>query len=227
MLAQEQLQLAQSDPAMHNMYEAYRRVYTALGIQNVDEILKPQPIPEPIDPAQENQDASAVARGQGELTAFPEQDHAAHIKVHQTYMQSGIAQQQVEVLLTLEKHIYEHLGMQAEILADQKAQQMGIQNEEQLAALVAQEQAALIQEYQSTLPQQDPASDDPLIALKERELDLKEQDQKADQLYDNERLQFEEEKNARNMEIQNRRISSQEDIAVMRNNTALERTRGR
>jgi hypothetical protein len=226
-LAQEQLQLAQSDPAMHNMYEAYRRVYTALGIQNVDEILKPQPIPEPIDPAQENQDASAVARGQGELTAFPEQDHAAHIKVHQTYMQSGIAQQQVEVLLTLEKHIYEHLGMQAEILADQKAQQMGIQNEEQLAALVAQEQAALIQEYQSTLPQQDPASDDPLIALKERELDLKEQDQKADQLYDNERLQFEEEKNARNMEIQNRRISSQEDIAVMRNNTALERTRGR
>jgi len=226
-LAQEQLQLAQSDPAMHNMYEAYRRVYTALGIQNVDEILKPQPIPEPIDPAQENQDASAVARGQGELTAFPEQDHAAHIKVHQTYMQSGIAQQQVEVLLTLEKHIYEHLGMQAEILADQKAQQMGIQTEEQLAALVAQEQAALIQEYQSTLPQQDPASDDPLIALKERELDLKEQDQKADQLYDNERLQFEEEKNARNMEIQNRRISSQEDIAVMRNNTALERTRGR
>ncbi len=226
-LAQEQLQLAQSDPAMHNMYEAYRRVYTALGIQNVDEILKPQPIPEPIDPSQENQNSSAVARGQGELTAFPEQDHAAHIKVHQTYMQSGIAQQQVEVLLTLEKHIYEHLGMQAEIIAEQKAQQMGVQNKEQLAALIAQEQADLIQEYQSTLPKQDPASDDPLIALKERELNLKEQDQKADQLYDNERLQFEEEKNARNMEIQNRRISSQEDIAVMRNNTALERTRGR
>jgi len=66
-----------------------------------------------------------------------------------------------------------------------------------------------------------------LIALKERELDLREQDQKADQLYDAQRLQFEEEKNRRNMEIQNRRISSQEDIAVMRNNTALERTRGR
>ena len=66
-----------------------------------------------------------------------------------------------------------------------------------------------------------------MIALKERELDLKEQDQKADQLYDAQRLQFEEEKNARNMEIQNRRISSQEAIAVLRNNTALERTRGR
>ena len=226
-LAQEQLQLAQSDPAMHNMYEAYRRVYSALGVQNVDEILKPQPIPEPINPAQENQDASNAARGQGELKAFPEQDHAAHIKVHMAYMQSGVAQQQVEVLLTLEKHIYEHLGLQAEIMAQQQAQQMGIQTEEQLAALVAQIQAQLIEDYQSSLPQQDPASDAPLIALKERELDLKEQDQKADQLYDSQRLQFEEEKNARNMEIQNRRISSQEDIAVMRNNTALERTRGR
>jgi len=226
-LAQEQLQLAQADPSMHNMYEAYRRVYSALGIQNIDEILKPQPIPEPVNPAQENQDASNVARGQGELKAFPEQDHQAHIKVHMAYMQSGVAQQQVEVLLTLEKHIYEHLGMQAELLAQQQAQQMGVTDEDQMAALVAQIQAQLIEDYQSSLPQSDPATDDPLVALKERELDLKEQDQKADQLYDNQRLQFEEEKNARNMEIQNRRISSTEDIAVMRNNTARERTRGK
>tara|TARA_R110002049_G_scaffold127567_1_gene284318 strand:- start:442 stop:1272 length:831 start_codon:yes stop_codon:yes gene_type:complete len=226
-LAQEQLQLAQADPAMHNMYEAYRRVYSALGVQNVDEILKPQPIPEPISPAQENQDASNAARGQGELKAFPEQDHTAHIKVHTAYMQSGIAQQQVEVLLTLEKHIYEHLGLQAETIAQQQAQQMGIQDENQMADLVAQIQGQLIEEYQATLPQDDPASDDPLVALKERELDLKEQDQKADQMYDSQRLQFEEEKNARNMEIQNRRISSTEDIAVMRNNTAIQRTKGK
>ncbi len=226
-LAQEQLQLAQADPAMHNMYEAYRRVYSALGVQNVDEILKPQPIPEPISPAQENQDASNAARGQGELKAFPEQDHTAHIKVHTAYMQSGIAQQQVEVLLTLEKHIYEHLGLQAETIAQQQAQQMGIQDENQMADLVAQIQGQLIEEYQASLPQDDPASDDPLVALKERELDLKEQDQKADQMYDSQRLQFEEEKNSRNMEIQNRRISSTEDIAVMRNNTAIQRTKGK
>lgn len=142
-------------------------------------------------------------------------------------MQSGIAQQQVEVLLTLEKHIYEHLGLQAETIAQQQAQQMGIQDENQMADLVAQIQGQLIEEYQATLPQDDPASDDPLVALKERELDLKEQDQKADQMYDSQRLQFEEEKNARNMEIQNRRISSSEDIAVMRNNTAIQRTKGK
>jgi len=147
-LAQEQLQLAQSDPAMHNMYEAYRRVYGALGVPNVDEILKPEPVPEPLDPAQENQNASAAARGQGELTVFREQDHAAHIQVHTAYMQSMVAQQQIEVALVLEKHIYDHLGMQGLILGEQQAQQQGITDENQIAALVAVVQAQLISQYQ-------------------------------------------------------------------------------
>ena len=222
-LAQEQLKLATADPEMHNMYEAYTRVYEALGVQNIDEILKPQPVPEPTDPATENQDASNAAKGQGELKAFPEQDHQAHIKVHMGYMESGIAQQQTPVLLTLEKHIYDHLGLQAQVMADQQAQQMGIQDPAQMAALVAQIQAQLIEQHQETLPPANKDDDDPLIALKERELDLKEQDQRADQMYDAERLQFEEEKNARNMEIQNRRIDSTEDIAQLRARIALQR----
>jgi hypothetical protein len=222
-LAQEQLKLATADPEMHNMYEAYTRVYEALGVQNIDEILKPQPVPEPTDPATENQDASNAAKGQGELKAFPEQDHQAHIKVHMGYMESGIAQQQTPVLLTLEKHIYDHLGLQAQVMADQQAQQMGIQDPAQMAALVAQIQAQLIEQHQETLPPANKDDDDPLIALKERELDLKEQDQRADQMYDAERLEFEEEKNARNMEIQNRRIDSTEDIAQLRARIALQR----
>lgn len=222
-LAQEQLKLATADPDMHNMYEAYTRVYEALGVQNIDEILKPQPVPEPTDPATENQDASNAAKGQGELKAFPEQDHQAHIKVHMGYMESGIAQQQTPVLLTLEKHIYDHLGLQAQVMADQQAQQMGIQDPAQMAALVAQIQAQLIEQHQETLPPANKDDDDPLIALKERELDLKEQDQRADQMYDAERLEFEEEKNARNMEIQNRRIDSTEDIAQLRARIALQR----
>ena len=222
-LAQEQLKLATADPEMHNMYEAYTRVYEALGVQNIDEILKPQPVPEPTDPATENQDASNAAKGQGELKAFPEQDHQAHIKVHMGYMESGIAQQQTPVLLTLEKHIYEHLGLQAQVMADQQAQQMGIQDPAQMAALVAQIQVQLIEQHQASLPPANQDDDDPLIALKERELDLKEQDQRADQMYDAERLQFEEEKNARNMEIQNRRIDSTEDIAQLRARIALQK----
>ena len=35
-LAQTQLQLAQADPASHNMYEAYRRMYQALGVKDID-----------------------------------------------------------------------------------------------------------------------------------------------------------------------------------------------
>lgn len=222
-LAQEQLKLATADPEMHNMYEAYTRVYEALGVQNIDEILKPQPVPEPTDPATENQNASNAAKGQGQLQAFPEQDHQAHIKVHMGYMESGIAQQQTPVLLTLEKHIYEHLGLQAQVMADQQAQQMGIQDPAQMAALVAQIQVQLIEQHQASLPPANQDDDDPLIALKERELDLKEQDQRADQMYDAERLQFEEEKNARNMEIQNRRIDSTEDIAQLRARIALQK----
>tara|TARA_R100001244_G_scaffold56995_1_gene48473 strand:+ start:645 stop:3044 length:2400 start_codon:yes stop_codon:yes gene_type:complete len=223
-LAQEQLKLATADPDMHNMYEAYTRVYQALGVQNIDEILKPQPTPEPTDPATENQEASNAANGQGELKAFPEQDHQAHIKVHMGYMESGIAQQQTPVLLTLEKHIYDHLGLQAQMMAEQQAQQMGIQDPAQMAALVAQIQAQIIEQHQETLPPANKGDDDPLIALKERELDLKEQDQRADQMYDAERLEFEEEKNARNMEIQNRRIDSTEDIAQLRARIALQRS---
>ena len=225
-LAQEQLKLATADPEMHNMHQAYTRVYQALGVQNIDEILKEEPISSPVDPATENQNSSDAAKGQGKLKAFPEQDHQAHIKVHMSYMQSAVAQQQPPVLLTLEKHIYDHLGLQAQVIAEQQAPQMGIQSEDEMAALVAQTQAQLIEDYQSNLPPSG-EDDDPLIALKERELDLKETDQQSDQQYDQQRLQFEQEKNARNMEIQNRRISSTEDIALMRNDTALERTRGK
>jgi len=37
-IAQTQLQLAQSNPQLHNLFEAYRRMYQALGIQNIEAI---------------------------------------------------------------------------------------------------------------------------------------------------------------------------------------------
>ena len=54
-LAQTQLQIAQSNPQLHNIHEAYRRVYEALGTKQIDTLLKPAPKhPEPLDPAKEN-----------------------------------------------------------------------------------------------------------------------------------------------------------------------------
>ena len=50
-LAQTQLQLAQVAPNLHNQYEAYRRMYDALDIKNIDGILPPPQPPQPVDPA--------------------------------------------------------------------------------------------------------------------------------------------------------------------------------
>ena len=121
-MAQEQLKLAQAAPELHNLYESYKRMYEALGVKNVDQILTPQKPPTPKDPALENQEASKAATGQAKMQAFPQQDHDAHIAVHQAYMGSKVAQMQPAVLLTLEKHIFEHLGMKAMVIAQTQMQ---------------------------------------------------------------------------------------------------------
>ena len=85
-LAQTQLQLAQSNPQIHNLHAAYRRMYQALEVQNIEEVLPAPPEPQPLDPAIEN------ARGlMGEiLTTFPEQDHDVHIRIHLMFMKTPL-----------------------------------------------------------------------------------------------------------------------------------------
>ena len=152
-LAQEQLKLAQAAPDLHNLREAYKRVYEALGVDNIEQILTPEPQVIPRDPSTENAEASKAAAGQGELKAFPEQDHDAHIAVHSAYMNSKIAQMQQPVLLTLEKHIYEHIGLKAQQMAQQEmGQNPQAQQPQMMAQRVAQIQAQLIAEFQKTQP---------------------------------------------------------------------------
>ena len=95
-LAQTQLQLAQSNPQMHNLHAAYRRMYQALEVQNIDEILPPPPQPQPLDPAIEN--ARALM---GEiLNTFPEQDHDAHIRMHMAFMKTPLVSTSPQVMGT-------------------------------------------------------------------------------------------------------------------------------
>ena len=76
--AQAILEMARSAPELHDMYEAYKRMYEAIRIQNIDEILK-EPAEAPrIDPIDENM---SVLYGKP-IRAFPEQDHESHIAVH-------------------------------------------------------------------------------------------------------------------------------------------------
>jgi hypothetical protein len=87
-MAQTQLQVASSNPAMHNMREAYYRVYEALGTKQINELLPPAPKPIPTDPAIENSNAM---KGVG-LKAFAEQDHDAHVGAHVAFMKTRMVQ---------------------------------------------------------------------------------------------------------------------------------------
>ena len=108
-LAQTQLQLAQSNPQMHNLHAAYRRMYQALEVQNIDEILPPVPQPQPQDPVAEN---SAIVSGQTPQ-AFPGQDHDAHIQAHLTLLEMSILQQVPAVLAALTVHCMQHIALKA------------------------------------------------------------------------------------------------------------------
>ena len=137
-LAQSQLQLAQSNPQMHNLYQAYRSMYDALGVKNVNAILPPPPQPMPIDPALEH----IMSMSQKPFQAFPGQDHKAHIDAHLNFMRLNMVQNNPMVMGALQKNILEHISLMAQEqvqiefveelqelqMIQQQMQQMGAQN---------------------------------------------------------------------------------------------------
>ena len=108
--AQAILQMAQSAPEMHDMYAAYKRMYEAIRIPNIDEILKkPEDAPR-MDPIDENM---AIMYGKP-IRAFIEQEHEAHIAVHMQFIKdpslagnAGAAAMQ-PILIA---HIAEHVAL--------------------------------------------------------------------------------------------------------------------
>ena len=182
-MAQAQLELAKSAPQIHNMYEAYRRMYEALGTKDVDSILKPDDTqnPKPKDPASENSDAIDGK----ELKAFAGQQHDAHIVSHLIQGMSPILQANPFGAANLTKHILDHIRIKAEEQVEaQNFKTYGveassmvsdIQKEAQVAMLVAQGMAELRQ-LSSQLAGEGP---DPLVQLKEKELALRQAESQA------------------------------------------------
>jgi hypothetical protein len=109
-LAQSQLQLAQSNPRMHNLYQAYRSMYDALGVKNVNAILPPPAPPQPMDPALEN----IMATSGKPFQAFPGQDHKAHIDAHLAFMSISMVQNNPAAMMALQKNILEHISYMAQ-----------------------------------------------------------------------------------------------------------------
>ena len=229
-LAQTQLQLAQSNPQMHNLHAAYKRMYQALEVQNIDEILPPPPQPQPTDPSIEN--ARALA---GEmLQAFPQQDHDAHMSNHIQFMQLPLVQASPQAYGMFLGHLQEHVAFKARELIQEQVQQAQMQAQmqgvpfqmapEDIEDAVAQLEAQLnAQMLQALMPQGD--QQDPLVAIRQQELAIKamESERKADK--DEIDAQLEQQKLMQKAAADAARIESQEDIANQRAAVNMERIR--
>lgn len=228
-LAQTQLQMAQSNPDIHNLQEAYRRMYEALEVKNIEALLPPPPQPQPIDPAMEQ----ALVLNMKPIQAFPGQNHMAHIQSHITFMQSPMIQGAPQFLGPLMANIQQRIGYMArEQVAEQVAQLGQMMPPEAMEAMVAARVAELSQEIIPSLaPQQ---QQDPLVGIRQAELQLAAADQQrkqakdqVDAMLEQARLQQQDQQAYARMaltkdiaedrsEVNRERIETQEDIAVLR-----------
>jgi len=109
-LAQTGLQMAMSNPGMHNLYTAYRSMYEALGVKDVDTLLPPVAEPAPMDPSVEH----ITALSGKTIKAFPKQDHTAHMKAHLAFMGTQTARTNPNILAAIQKNILEHISLMAQ-----------------------------------------------------------------------------------------------------------------
>ena len=230
-LAQTQMQLAAQAPEMHNMYEVYRDMYEALGVRSIDKYLKPPVSQEPVpkDPAQENMDVL----DQAPLVAFQGQNHQAHIMAHLVFGGSPTVSGTPPVAVALQKHVMEHVKIQAqeramaEITEKGGAQtQAGPSQEEILTmeSLTAQYVAEGLQQVQQLSQQLSGAgAPDPVVELKQQELQLRAQKDQAEMQRDQVDLELRNKQIDQSGAISRERIQSQEKMTDDRNDAARER----
>jgi len=217
-LAQTKLELAGAAPDLHNMYEVYRDMYEALGVRDVDRLMKrlPDEEPKPTDPAQENIDSLDMIT----LKAFEGQDHQAHIMSHLVFGASPMVASLPPVAIALQKHVLEHVKLQAM----EQAMAQRPQNELQYEALVAQGVAAGMQQVRELSAQISGANQpDPLVQLKEQELQIRAQAEQADTALDQAKLQLDAQNQEQRQRQFNERIASQERQTAARIDAGLQR----
>jgi hypothetical protein len=235
-LAQQQLQLAQSAPQMHNQYEAFHRMYSALGVRDIDLLLPPPPKPQPEGPAMENSRSMIVPNGAPQLRAFPDQDHMSHISAHVAFIKTPLIQTSPQVYGILLAHIFEHITYMAMQQAQQHAQE-AYQSMQQMpgapppppppAALLQKAAAALEnQMIAQVLEQLNPQkTDDPLIQLQQRDLDIREQAVKLKSEEAALRIDLDERKLQQRQTEDEQKRKSLEDIQQLRANVSIARAR--
>ena len=223
-VAQAELQLAQSNPQMHDIHEAYKRMYQALGVKNINGILKPPPEPpKPLDPAIENTGALQMVIPK----AFPQQDHEAHIQAHMAFMTSRMVQVNPQIYGLLQGHLMEHVSLQVkqEILQmfnqDPRMAELQSTDEEAftiefdnaVAQRIAQRVQELVAMEQQFNAQQ---NQDPLLALKQRELDLRAMDINRKAQEEAEKMEFEANKFSAQQTLNEDKLNLNEELGKKR-----------
>ena len=240
-MAQTQLQLAQTNPQIHDLYQAYRSMYDAIGVKNINAILPPPAQPTPLDPSLEE----IAAMGMKPFQAFPGQDHKAHIDSHLNFMQSNMVQNSPSVMAALQKNILERISLMAqeqiqlefsqELMQAQQMQMM-LQQNPQNPQLIAQAQALtnkinarkaqLIAEMTKEYMDEEQKimgeySGDPLIKLKAREVDLRAKENERKAKDDQERIDLDTAKALMNQENQEDKLVQNEKLAKLRASVSL------
>ena len=242
-IAQTELQLAMANPGIHNMYEVYRNMYSALGIRDIDSILIKPDQPTPKDPALEHIDALAGKPFQ----AFPGQDHRAHITSHLNFMATNMARNAPVIMASLEKNCFEHISLMAQEQVEvefrneiqqvsqlsqnpQLAQNQQVQIQVKMisekiearkAVLIAEMMEEFMNEEKKITSQFD---NDPLAKLKSRELDLMAQENDRKRQESNERINLDKMKAMMAQTTDSQKLQQNEDLAKLRANTSLEKT---
>ena len=242
-LAQTELQLAMANPQIHDMYQVYRTMYSALGIKDIDRILLKPDQPTPKDPALEHIDALAGKPFQ----AFPGQDHRAHITAHLNFMSTNMARNAPVIMASLEKNCFEHISLMSqeqvemefrqEIGQLQQMQQnpQAMQNpqmqiqvkmlteriESRKAVLIAEMMEEFMNEEKKITSQFD---NDPIAKLKSRELDLQAQENDRKRQESNERINLDKMKAMMNQSTDSQKLQQNEDLSKLRASTSLEKT---
>ena len=242
-LAQSELQLATSNPNIHNLYEVYRNMYEALGVKNVDSILKREAPPAPKDPALEQIDAMAGKPFQ----AFPGQDHRAHITSHLNYMATNMARNAPLIMAALQKNILERISLmaleQVEMEFRNEIQQLAMMTQNQqamanpemqmqarmLSEKIESRKAVLIAEMMEEFKNEEKKitsqfDNDPVAKLRSRELDLRAQENERKRMEGEERLNLDKMKAMLNDQNQDEKREQNEELAKLRANTSIEKT---
>jgi len=246
-LAQTELQLASSNPKMHNQYEVYRNMYEALGVKDIDLILKKPPAPMPKDPALEHIDALAGMP----FRAYPGQDHRAHITAHLNFLATNLVRNAPMVMGAVEKNCLEHISLMAQEQIElefkdemQQMQQMQMQAQQnpqmmqqnpqmqqqmqqtqqkieaRKAVLIAEMMEDFMKEEKKITSQFD---HDPIAKLRSRELDIRALDNEAKRRDAEQKLNLENMKAMMSQDIQETKIDQNEELAELRADTSIEK----